>query len=332
VDGGTSCYTQTVAELAVVVVSYNSVRWLDPCLASIHAHRGEVELDVVVVDNESTDGSAELVEAHYPDAHVIRSPNRGFAFANNRAVLATDAPFILFLNPDTEILEGTFGELLGQLRVRPEVGLVGCRQLDSSGRLYPTIRRFPSATRLFFEAFGSERFPFRASWLGERELDPAPYDRETPCDWTSGSFMLARRQALLDAGLMDEQFFMYCEEPDLCLRMRRAGWETRHLPTMTIVHHVGNAGWNERLAAQDAVARRQYFAKHFSPVHRTAALASFALGHLARAVLGGSDRTQRRKRRACARAALRALVGLDAPPFPVPQQAPAQLERALRRG
>jgi N-acetylglucosaminyl-diphospho-decaprenol L-rhamnosyltransferase len=297
-------------DLAVVVVSYNCAAWLGPCLDSVYTRAGGASLDVVVVDNASTDGSAELVEREFPAARVIRCENRGFAHANNRGLESTDAPFVVFLNPDTEILAGTFGELLDELRTRPEVGLVGCRQTTPDGAVYPTIRRFPSATRLLFEALGSERYPFRASWLGERELDPAAYDRETRCDWTSGPFMLARRAAVVEAGMMDERFFLYCEEPDLCLRIKRAGWDVRHLPSMTILHHAGKAGWDARLAAQEGYARRQYFQKHLPPGRRGLAIGALALGHALRA---GVDR--RRPRRAASRAALRTVLGRAPSPF-----------------
>jgi N-acetylglucosaminyl-diphospho-decaprenol L-rhamnosyltransferase len=318
-SGDPRCYTDLVAELAVVIVAHDSARWLEDCIASVYAHAGDLEPEVIVVDTESTDGSADLVERLFPAVRVIRSENRGFAAANNRAARETDASFVLFLNPDTEIVQGRLGDLVEELAVRPRVGLVGCRQLDATGAVYPTIRRFPTAVRLFFEAVGSERFPFRASWLGERELDQSRYEQETECDWTSGSFMLVRREALLGAGLMDERFFLYCEEPDLCLRIRRGGWDVRHVPTMTIVHYVGNAGLNEQLVAQDAFARRQYFEKHFSLVHRAAAIGAFASGHVLRAVVGGFDSETRPRRRTCSRAALRALLGRT-PPFMAPPE------------
>ena len=311
-----------MADLAVVIVSHNSAGWLPPCLTSVYAHAGGAELDVVVADNESTDGSLEVVRREFPQARVLSCANRGFAYGNNRAVLTTDAPFVLFLNADTEIVEGTLADLVGDMRRRPSVGVAGVRQLTPDGDVHPTIRRFPNAVRTLFEALGSESFPVRARWLGERELDPAAYERETTCDWTSGSFMLVRREALLAAGLMDERFFMYCEEPDLCLRIKRAGWEVRHLPTLTIVHYVGKAGWNARFAAQDAFARRQYMAKHFSPLHRAAALAAYALGWGLRAAFGGRNREVARAQRAAARAALATLFGLAPPPFgPPPSRA-----------
>jgi GT2 family glycosyltransferase len=299
-------------ELAVVIVSHECAPYLEPCLRSVFAHAGGADLDVVVVDAGSSDGGPEVVERAFPDVRVLRGPNRGFAHANNIGVLATDAPFVLFLNPDTEILEGTLAGLVALLADRPRVGLAGCRQVGPDGELAPSIRRFPSPTRAFMEALGSERLPVRASWLGERELDPAPYARETACDWTSGSFMVARRDALLAAGLMDERFFIYCEEPDLCRRIKAAGWDVAHLPVMTILHHAGKSGWSERLVAQDAFARRQYYTKHLSRPRAGLALSAHALGLAIRAALGAPDR-----RRAC-RAGLRTLTGRVPPPFGPP--------------
>jgi GT2 family glycosyltransferase len=304
-----------VADLAVIVVSANSGSWLRACLSSVLARAGGAALELVVVDSGCTDETAAVVRDEFPDVELLTVENRGFAYGNNRAFLATRAPYVLFLNPDTEIVDGTLGELLAELERRPEVGLAGVRQISADGALWPSIRRFPSPARTLFEALGSEHLPLRASWLGERELDPAAYDRATPCDWTSGSFMLARREAILGAGLMDERFFIYCEEPDLCLRIKRAGWGVWHLPTLTIVHHAGRSGFAPRFVAQDAFARRQYMQKHYPPLRRLAGLAACALGYSIRATLGGRDRALARQQRAASRAALAVLFGKAPPPF-----------------
>jgi len=303
-------------DLAVIIVSFNSAGYLSACLESVYGHAGEAELDVVVVDNGSSDGSPELVETEFPQTRVIRNENLGFAHANNRGFETADAPFVLFLNPDTEILEGTFGDILRLMGERPKAGLVGCRQLDGDGTVFPTIRRFPSPTRYLLQALGSERFPIRAPWLGEEELDPAAYDRGTRCDWVAGSYMLARRQAVLDAGLMDERFFLFAEETDLCAGIEAAGWEVRYVPDMTIVHYFGKNGYNARLAAQEAYARRQYMFKHDGAVRRRLSTAALALYYARRAVdtLARAD-DEARTRRAAARAALRTLVGAAPPPF-----------------
>src|SRR3954452_7078697 len=187
--------TGPVADLAIIIVSTNEARWLEPCLRTVFDHAGDTALDVVVVDNESTDGTRELVESRFPAARVVPSCNRGFAHANNRGAMTCDARYVLFLNPDTEVVEGTFGELVAALDARPDVGLAGVRQRTADGELWPTIRYFPGVGRAVAEALGSERWPVRPRRVGERELDLSRYDHELECDWTSGSFMLARRDA-----------------------------------------------------------------------------------------------------------------------------------------
>jgi GT2 family glycosyltransferase len=223
---------------------------------------------------------------------------------------------VLFLNPDTEVVEGDFGALIEVMERRPQIGLLGVRQLDGEGVLYPTIRRFPNAARAMGEAFTAERWRLRPPWLGERELDPAAYEQEVDCDWTTGAFMLARREALLGGGFMDERFFLYSDEPDLCLRIKRAGWEVVHSPAMTIVHHAGKAGVKPALVAQEAFARRLYAYKHFAPPHRALYLGSVAARHALRGALSrGPDATHRR---AAARCAVKAVLGRSEPPFGPP--------------
>jgi N-acetylglucosaminyl-diphospho-decaprenol L-rhamnosyltransferase len=271
-------------------------------------------LDVVVVAAGCTDETVSLVEIEFPQARTISCENRGFAYANNRALRTVDADWVLLLNPDTEILEGSLAGLIDRLASSPTVGLVGVRQVTASGELFPTIRRFPNAARSLFEALGSERLPVRASWLGERELDLSAYERDVACDWTSGSFMLMRWDAVQSAGFLDERFFLYCEEIDLCLRIKQAGWEIRHLPYLTILHHAKKEIANPRLDAQVAFAKRQYFAKHLGRVHRMAATSALGFGYALRWVRVHRDA---RRRESC-RAALATLLGFRPPPFGAP--------------
>ena len=201
--------------------------------------------------------------------------------------MTCDARYVLFLNPDTEIVEGTFERLVDAMDARPNVGLIGVRQVDGEGRLDTTIRRFPNAVRALGEALSAERLPGRPRWLGERELDTDMYDREIECDWTSGSFMLARREAIESAGFFDERFFMYSDETDLCRRVKTAGWEVRHLPSMTIVHHAGKAGIKPSIESLSAYTRVAYARKHFSPAHRALYSLAVFLRHLLRSVYAG---------------------------------------------
>jgi N-acetylglucosaminyl-diphospho-decaprenol L-rhamnosyltransferase len=303
------------ADLAIVIVSTNEAHWLDACLTSVCAHAGSATLDVVVVDNESEDGTRALVEERFPQARVVDSVNRGFSHANNRALETVTARHALLLNPDTEILDGTFGELVAEMDRRPDVGVIGVRQLLGDGTLYETIRRFPNATRALGDALGLERWRGRPSWLGERELDLSLYETEQECDWTVGAFLLARHEALLSAGLLDERFFLFSDEPDLCLRIKRAGWRVLHVPSMTIVHYAGKAGVKPKLVAQDVLARRIYAFKHFGTPHRQLYLAAVLARHVIRAVLPGAER---RAQRIASRLAVKVLLGRAEPPFGPP--------------
>lgn len=305
------------ADLAIIIVSTNEAHWLETSLRSVFDRAGGASLDVVVVDNSSTDGTPDLVESKFPAARVVPSVNHGFGHANNRGALTCDARYVLFLNPDTEVIAGTFGELIADMDARPQVGLAGVRQETADGQLWPTIRRFPSAGRALAEALRAERWPLVGTRCGERQLDMSLYETEVDCDWTSGSFMLARREALLSAGLLDERFFIYSEEPDLCLRMKRAGWATRHLPTMTIIHHAAKGGVRPKMIAQDAYTRRQYARKHFGAGYRGLYLGAVAFRHVLRALTPGRGEGGTR-RRAAARLALATLWGRVPPPFGEP--------------
>jgi N-acetylglucosaminyl-diphospho-decaprenol L-rhamnosyltransferase len=311
-DGG-------IADLAIVIVSANSAKWLERCLSTVFAQAGDATLEVVVVDNASTDGTRELVESMFPQVRVVSSPNRGFAYGNNRGLERVSAPYMLLLNPDTEVLDGTFGELLDALDAKPQVGVAGVRHLKPDGTRGLSIHRFPTITRALGEALLSERWPVHPAWAGERELDPAAYEREDECDWPTGAFLLARREALLSAGLLDERFFLLCEEPDLCLRVKRAGWQIRHLPQMTILHHAGKHRASPRMLAQEAYARKQYAHKHFKPLYRSLYLTALGARYLIRAAAPSSpENADRMARREGARRALLTLIGRAEPPFGLP--------------
>ena len=292
--------------------------WLEPCLRTVFAHAGDACLDVVVVDNESTDGTRELVESRFPQARVVASANRGFSHANNRGAMTCDARYVLFLNPDTEIVDGTFGELVATLDARPEVGLAGVASSPPtarSGRRSATSRASRGRSG---EALASERWPVRPA-LGRRARarHGASTTAKSTCDWTSGSFMLARREALLSAGLMDERFFIYSEEPDLCLRMKRAGWDDPPPAAMTIVHHAGKGGVRPKMVAQDAYTRRQYAAQALraATACRVPGCGRHRGTRCARAARAGRAAPQRR---AASRLALRTLTGRESPPFGAP--------------
>jgi GT2 family glycosyltransferase len=310
-------------DLAIITVSTSEAHWIRPCLSTVFAHMGDISADVVVVDNDSTDGTPDVVGDEFPEARVVPSRNHGFSHANNRALMTCNARYVLFLNPDTEIVDGTLADLVRIMDERPTVGLVGCRQVNAQGVLDTTIRRFPNALRALGDAFSAERIPGRPDWLGEREVDPAAYDRETPCDWTSGSFMLVRREAIESAGFLDERYFMYSDETDFCRRIKTAGWDVLHLPQMTIIHHEGKAGIKPHIESLNAYTRTMYARKYFSPLHRPLYVGAILLRHGMRSVFAGGGELGELKRTAN-RQVVKTLLGRAPIPFGPPSRVPVR--------
>jgi GT2 family glycosyltransferase len=304
-------------DLAVIIVSYGSAQWLPTCLETLYAHAGDIALDVIVADNDPGDEVPGIVERH-PPTRLIPCENRGFAAGNNAGLTAADARYILFLNPDTEIRSGTLADLLRRLDARPAIGAIGVRQVLPTGELFPTIRRFPGVLHALAEGLGVERLRQPKLPLGERVLDLSLYDSELPCDWTSGSFLLVRREALAGAGIFDERFFMFSEEVDLCLRIRRAGWEIWHFPHLEILHYSNKTGVDPRFEAQRALARGLYARKHFPPLKRVAFVGALALRHGLRGALAPLDPENADAWRETARRALPLLLGRGEPPFGPP--------------
>ena len=141
-------------DLAVVIVSANDGAWLPDCLSSLERNLGALRAELVVVDNGCTDETAEVVQERFPEVRLVRTDNRGFAAGNNAALATCDARYVLFLNPDTQILDGSFADLLDLLDATPEIGLLGCRHLMPDGGIQRTMRRLPGPARIWAEALG----------------------------------------------------------------------------------------------------------------------------------------------------------------------------------
>lgn len=254
------------ADLAVVVVNYNTGPYLTRCLGSVYESAGDAQLDVVVIDNDSRDGSAREATRSHPGVRLIEnSENRGFAAAVNQGINATTAPFVLLLNPDAEILEGTLGGLLKVARDRPSVGAIGPVVRDPDGAIYPSARKVPTVAEGLVHAFLGVFLPKNRF---SRSYTMADWDRrsERQVEWVSGSCMLLRRGALDEVGLMDEGYFWGVEDVDLCTRLRAAGWGVLFSPELEVVHVVGvSRAGSKRITLEHSKSIYRYFAKFRSP-------------------------------------------------------------------
>jgi N-acetylglucosaminyl-diphospho-decaprenol L-rhamnosyltransferase len=241
--------------VAAVVVSFEARAPLLSCLASLRAHV-RLPLDVVVVDNASGDGSSAAVRSAFPEASVLaNAENLGFARACNQGLFATRAPRVLFLNPDARVEDGAVEALATHLERRTDVGVVGPRTVFPDGT--PQVSTGAFLTPL-------SEWSQRRLVRGVRRRSPAAlreaerrHAREYEPDWVSGSCMLARREALVAVGGWDEGYFLYEEDVDLCLRLRRAGWRAAFAPDAVVVHVLGASA-----RAAPARSRLEYHRSH----------------------------------------------------------------------
>jgi N-acetylglucosaminyl-diphospho-decaprenol L-rhamnosyltransferase len=243
--------------VVVVVVSYNSADELRACVEPL-AHAEDIH--VVVVDNASHDGTVERV-ADLPITVVELPENRGFAAGCNVGWQAHDAPFVLLLNPDAAIEPAAVRRLVHAAE-RPGVGAVGPKILEPDGSVAPSQRRFQRLTSLFSEAFFLHRVFRRARWSTELVREPAAYEQPTRPDWVSGACMLLRRDVLERLGGLDEGFFMYGEDEDLCKRVWDAGLAVAYEPGAVSVHRGGASAPRTALLPVLATSRIRYACKH----------------------------------------------------------------------
>jgi N-acetylglucosaminyl-diphospho-decaprenol L-rhamnosyltransferase len=310
-------------DLTVIVVCHNGRELALATLASARAAVGDADVEWIVVDSGSTDATPDTVAAEYPDVRLIRAANVGFAAANNLALPYAHGRYVLLLNPDTEVLQGTFADLVRALDARPEVGAASVVQQARDGSILPSIRRFPSPGRQLGEALFAARVPGLRR-LSEQETSPERYKFECSADWLVGAFLAVRREALEQVGGLDERFFLYSEETEWCYRIRRAGWDVRHLPVMAILHHCGGSSRPE-LAAQLSYSKLLFADKHFGLRRRVCFRVALASRHLIRLGLLAPAAVVRRALRMRARGealALKIALGLAEAPLaaPTPQQ------------
>jgi GT2 family glycosyltransferase len=228
--------------LDVIIVNYRSYDELTRCLASLEPSRSHLQ-HVVVVDHESNLDAASRIATIFPWVRVIeRSTNEGFATGVNLGVRETHAPFVLLLNPDCVVEEQEIGRLVAFAQQRPDAAIVGPRILNADHTVQGSARRFPGLTTAFAgrSSWLTRRFPNNP--LSRHNL-PALDAQETPLDvdWVSGACMLVRRDALKQVGGMDERFFLYWEDADLCRRLTDVGWQIVYFPSATIVHAGGRS-------------------------------------------------------------------------------------------
>ncbi|MGH2798630.1 MAG: glycosyltransferase family 2 protein [Thermoleophilaceae bacterium] len=262
-----------MAQVDVVVVSYNSRDELARCVEPL---AGVEAVSVVVVDNASSDGSLEAVAGLPGVATIALEHNLGFAAGCNAGWRAGTGEAVLFLNPDARIEAGSVARLVRVLDEQAGVGIAAPRILHEDRTLDYSQRSFPRLRSTYGQALFAHRLFPRASWTDEVIRDERSYEEANAPDWVSGACLLVRRRTLEAVGGLDEGFFMYCEDKDLCRRVRNAGWDVRYVPDVVAVHAGGASAPRASLLPVLAASRIRYARKHQGTT--TALLERFGVG------------------------------------------------------
>lgn len=250
-------------DVSISVVSYNTCALVHECLEAIARVVRGVTYEVLVVDNASEDGSADLVARQFLDVQLLRNDaNLGFAAANNRAIAASRGRYVLLLNTDAVPFEGSVEHMARYLDSHPDVGIVGGQLRNSDGTFQGSYMRFPSLLGEALLATKLSRLVYPPQYPSATEQQSQTI-REA--DWVSGAFLMVRRAAIDDVGSMDESYFMYTEETDWCYRMRRQGWRVVYLPEARATHLVAQSSHRapERRRTQVYRSKWLFMQKHY---------------------------------------------------------------------
>jgi len=239
-------------ELSIVIVNYNAKKYLEQCLSFIYENTKKINFEIILIDNCSSDNSSEMVKREFPEVKLIQNAiNKGFAKANNQAIIKSKGKYILLLNPDTIFLSNILEELISFLERNKKVGIVAPRLLNKDLTIQGSARAFPDITTAFFgrTSFLTKLFP-KSKYVKKNILfkDELFMKDAKEVDWLSGAYMLIRSKAIKEVGLLDENYFMYFEDVDLCKRMWNNGWKVVYYPKAEIIHYVGGSTKNQKIA------------------------------------------------------------------------------------
>lgn len=230
-------------QLSIVIVNYNVRYFLEQCLLSVQRATQQIEAEIFVVDNASTDGSAEMLQQKFPGVNLIaNTQNVGFSKANNQAIERATGEFILLLNPDTVVAEDTFEKCIGFMQNHPQAGGLGVRMIDGRGNFLPESKRgLPTPAVAFYKTFGLAKLFPKSKIYGQYHLAYLNEHETNEVEILSGAFMMMRSRTLQKTGLLDETFFMYGEDIDLSYRIIKAGYKNYYFPDTTIIHYKGES-------------------------------------------------------------------------------------------
>ncbi len=252
--------------LSIIIVTWNSKKVALECLESLRAVKAEMPFEVIVLDNASTDGTPDAIEAQYPEFKLVRNAdNFGFAKANNQGIEMCTGDYIALVNSDVVVPHGCLTTMVEYLRCNPGVGLLGPKMLGPDGELGQSVCRYPTVWRCICTALGFHLLFPNSKGLGGYLLAKYGYDKTEDVDVLTGWFWMTPREALMQVGGLDERFFMYGEDLDWSYRFHKAGWRVVFLAEAEALHYGAASSSTQpgRFYIEKVKANAQYFRKHF---------------------------------------------------------------------
>ena len=225
--------------LSIIIVNWNTKNYLEQCLQSIFERTKGIEYEVFVVDNASTDGSAQMVKEKFTQVKLIENKeNLGFAKANNQALSQSHSKYLLLLNNDTAILPNSIQKMINFMEQHPKAGMVGPKLLNADGSFQRSCwKKFPSLLSVFISRFYLYKFPKFFPFAKSVEISPEETSKPMKVAHLLGACILVREEAIRSVGYLDEQFYMYLEETDWAYRMNKKGWDIFYLPSAEVIHY-----------------------------------------------------------------------------------------------
>jgi GT2 family glycosyltransferase len=279
-------------DVTLIMVSYNTAHLLDRLFATLEVARGELQFQLIFVDNASRDNSIDIVRARHPNAELLTNvTNVGFGRANNQAIPLIRGRYVLLLNTDAFMAPDSLVKTVSFMEANPACGIVGVRLVGEDGALQPSCRYFPTPWNVFLASTGLHRwFP------GTRLVDDMAWDHNSvrECDWVPGCFYLVRREVIDRVGLFDPRYFLYYEEVDHCRRVRNAGWRVIYYPFTKVIHIGGESAQAEgpvnargrQISTLQIESELLYFRKYHGMRGVLACVLLATLGDVARALRG----------------------------------------------
>ncbi len=229
-------------ELSVTICSWNTTQDLRDCLSSLEAAQAEARFEVIVVDNNSEDGSPDMVEQSFPWVRLFRmTSNLGFTGGHNFAIERREAPHVFLLNSDATVHPGAIRRLLDYIAANPQAGIIGPKVLNPDGSLQLSCRRFPNPIAALFRNTVLGRLFPKNKFTREYLMLDWTHDGPREVDWVSGCAFLARAEVIEKIGAFDPEYFMYCEDVDWCFRTWKAGFKVMYVPDAVVTHAIGRS-------------------------------------------------------------------------------------------